>query len=137
MTEHEEEYYRERNAEANADAREGKAAPLRWEFGEREWQAAGAQQEITDADGEHVGWIECYQGDEANARLACAAPAFARACLGTGAPGEPTPLDALDHLLDSLKTPHIPDPWPARDACACLARELRAAVGRATQEDEQ
>jgi hypothetical protein len=78
MTEHEEEYLRERRAEADAGARERRAgpAPGPWEFGEREWQAAGAQQEIVDAEGEHIGWIECYQGRDTSARLACAAPAL-------------------------------------------------------------
>lgn len=51
-----------------------------WEFGETEWQSAGCQQEIVTEDGDHIGWIDCYEGDTANARLAVAAPALLECC---------------------------------------------------------
>jgi hypothetical protein len=119
---------------------ETKTTPQTWTFGEREWQPAGAQQEIVDGDGETVGWIECYQGDEANARIACAAPLFAAACTPT-APDEPDPLEALQQLLADLTegnwpafAPDSEEAFTAMAAAGVLLAGLRAAVRAAKGE---
>jgi hypothetical protein len=67
---------------------------------------------------------------------------FVAACLGTGAPGEPTPLDALDSLLAAAQIDLACGSPPVIEredveAVERLARELRAACaecGRAEGE---
>jgi hypothetical protein len=84
-------------------------------------------------------WVWQREQAEALAAIVNGTPALAAACLGTGTPGEPTPLDALQRLLDAAQNDaEFSDAFGLEradvEAVERLARELRVAVEKAEGE---
>jgi hypothetical protein len=90
-----------------------------WEFGDVDHCSYGHEQEIVDSDGDTVAWVQCYEGDDTNARHIAAAPDLLEAC---------------QRLLDDFKLAITELGFEEDEKCAIAWAE--EAIAKATGKDQ-